>query len=158
MVLEIKRKLEDRVFKNRAFLPFSNVDYLVSRGRLEEVFSPCDKKAIENASRFLYNIKRYNLSPATLIVYRREAYHGKFDSDVRITFDKDIRQKSSPKLSKLYSDFGLSPIWPGYFILEVKYFGDKMPSWARSIIEEFGLRHEALSKYTRGVESSISNF
>jgi len=155
VVLEIKKKVEDRVTKHRAFTDFSKAQYLMKYGDLSMVFDHSEKLNIENASRFMFNIKRYNLVPKTLIVYKREAYHGRFDFGVRVTFDKNIRQKYNPKINGLFSNFGLKPMWKGNFILEVKYFDGDMPSWVKSIIQEFGLHHEALSKYARGVESSF---
>ncbi|MFD2034403.1 VTC domain-containing protein [Belliella marina] len=155
IVLEIKRKLEDRVMKNRAFIPFHQLGDLLKTGNLDACFGPTTTPKKEDASRFLYNIKRYNLRPQNLIVYDREAYHGKFDPGVRITFDKNIRYRAIPKLEQLFSDFGLTRAWIGYFILEVKYFDGEMPSWAKSIIEEFELKHEALSKYAKSVEESL---
>ncbi|MBD8489078.1 polyphosphate polymerase domain-containing protein [Echinicola sp. CAU 1574] len=158
VVLEIKRKISDRVMKNRAFIPYSEVENVILKGLIDKNLTEVNKESRENIVRFLFNIKRYNLKPENLIVYNREAYHGKFDSGIRVTFDKNIRQKSSPVLRNLFSDFGLNPIWKGYFILEIKYFDSTMPSWAKSIIEEFKLKNEALSKYATGVEYSLENF
>lgn len=155
VVLEIKRKVEDRVTKNRAFLDFTKAQQLLKDGDLSKVFDNSLKKDAEDASRFMFNIKRYNLAPKTLIVYQREAYHGRFDSGVRVTFDKNIKHKDNPKVEGLFSNFGLKKMWRGNFILEVKYFDGEMPSWAKSIIQEFSLRNDALSKYARGIESSF---
>ncbi|SNS31073.1 VTC domain-containing protein [Belliella buryatensis] len=155
VVLEIKRKVEDRVTKNRAFLDFSKAKELLKNGIISDVFSETDYINIENATRFLFNVEKFNLKPKTLIVYQREAYHGKFDSGVRITFDKNIKHYPSPKIGNLFRVVGLRRIWRGSFILEIKYFENEMPSWARAIVQEFGLRNEALSKYALGIESSI---
>lgn len=155
VVLEIKKKEEDRVTKNRAFMHFSKVQDLLKNGNLSNAFDNTEKLNQENASRFMFNIKRYNLTPKTLIVYQREAYHGKFDSGVRVTFDKNIKHKENPKVDGLFSDFGLRKMWRGNFILEVKYFDVEMPSWAKSIVQELGLQNDALSKYARGIESSF---
>lgn len=155
IVLEIKRKLEDRVMKNRAFVPYHLLNTLIRTGDLDGCFGIKMTSKKEEASRFLYNIKRYNFLPQNLIVYDREAYHGRFDQGVRITFDKNIRYLLSPKMEQLFSDFGLIRVWIGYFILEVKYYEGEMPSWAKSIIEEFELKHEALSKYAKCVEESL---
>lgn len=155
VVLEIKKKVEDRVAKNRAFVPYSEVREMLRNGNLSKFSNTLSELDIQNSSRFLFNLKRYHLRPQTLIVYDREAYHGKFDQGVRVTFDKNIRFKSSPSLMDLYSDFGLIRTWKGYFILEIKYFDSEMPSWSKSIIKEFQLKNEALSKYAQGVESGL---
>lgn len=148
--LEIKRKLENRIAKNRALVPYDGIDQLLAIGDLSSVYSETEKYEKEEAGRFLFNMKRYDQKPANLIVYDREPYHGKFDQGVRITFDKNIRGSVFPAMSDLYTNAGLKYLWEKHFILEIKYFSDQMPTWARSIVQEFGLRHEALSKYAQG--------
>ncbi|MCC5937673.1 MAG: polyphosphate polymerase domain-containing protein [Lunatimonas sp.] len=154
VVLEIKRKLTDRIHKNRVFIPYQELEEIVLHSRLNRLASQ-SKTVDDNLSRFLFNIKRYNLAPKNLIVYDREAYQGRFNPGVRVTFDKRIRQKKTDKLSSLFSNKGLRQVWKESFILEVKYFEPEMPSWAKSIVGEFRLKPEALSKYTNSVEHSL---
>lgn len=154
VVLEIKRKVTDRIHKNRVFIPYQELEETVIHTRLNRLPSH-SLKVDDNLSRFLFNVKRYNLAPKNLIVYDREAYQGRFNPGVRVTFDKRIRQKNTDKLSSLFSDKGLRQVWKESFILEVKYFEQEMPSWARSIVGEFQLKPEALSKYTNSVENSL---
>jgi SPX domain protein involved in polyphosphate accumulation len=152
--LEIKRKLENRIAKNRALTAYDTLPQLLESGDLQKYIKV--KKGLpaeyDDASRFFYNLKKYAQQPANLIVYDREPYHGKFDSGVRITFDKNIRASINPELCDLFNNHGLTYLWKDHFILEIKYFTDYMPKWARSIVEQFGLRHEALSKYATGMD------
>ena len=92
------------------------------------------------------------MKPTVLVVYEREAYHGLLDSGVRITFDKNIRSRVYPELADMFNNHGLKHLFDSHFILEIKYFTEKMPTWAKSLVEEFRLRHEALSKYTVGYD------
>lgn len=149
--LEIKRKLENRITKNRALVPYDTIDELLQTGDLEGL-GGLKGKAMDEAKRFFYHFKKYAQQPASLVVYEREPYHGKFDAGLRVTFDKDIRGSAYPALQDLFDETGLTYLWERHFILEIKYFTDCMPCWLRSVIQEFGLRHEALSKYTRGID------
>jgi hypothetical protein len=147
---EIKRKLENRIAKTRAKLPFAiALDILVNNNR-DAHLSPGTKE-YDDIGRFLYNMHRFHQTPRNLVIYDREPYHGKLDAGVRITFDKNIRSKLLPQLHELYQDEDLKLVWPDHFILEIKYFTDHMPSWAASIVQQFKLRHEALSKYAEGL-------
>lgn len=154
VVFEIKRKIENRVKKHRSFVPYENVDKILNHGDIERYIVNDNKcpKAVEDAQRFLFHIKKSQLTPTCLIVYEREAWHGKFDQGVRITFDKNIRSLVYPDLDMLFDDNNMKHLFSNQFILEVKYFTDHMPLWARSLIQEFKLRNEALSKYTIGFD------
>jgi len=144
--LEIKRKRGDRIWKNRANVYYHLLEDLLCNGMKGGIPNESQINKDET-KRFLFNYHRYAFRVVNLIVYDREPFHGSYDPGVRITFDKNIRCKMWPSLSELYSDAGLRLVWKDHFILEIKYFTDKMPTWARSIVQEFGLRHQALSKY-----------
>lgn len=144
--MEVKKKIGDKITKSRFFTDFTG---LPSKMRTGELFRNLEFEgdSIATPSSFHFHFVRDGYRPVSLVVYDREAYFGKFDSDVRITFDKYIRVRLFPSLEDLFDDTGLTAVWKGYFILEVKY-GDKgMPTWVKSIIQEYQLRHEALSKY-----------
>lgn len=150
--LEIKRKLENRIAKNRAQVAFDTLKTLVETGDLAGLTDLAGTPGMDDAIRFFYNLKKYAQRPSNLVVYNREPYHGKFDSGVRVTLDKNIRGSIFPELQDLFTDQGLIYLWESHFILEIKYFTDYMPLWARSIVQEFGLGHEALSKYAMGID------
>lgn len=145
--LEIKKKTGNRISKNRALTQFDKLSHTLETGDIAPMSGIVSERMLNDASKFFFNMKKRGQKPVNLVVYEREPYHGKFNSEVRITFDKNIRASLFPELSELYSNNNLSLIWKDSFIMEVKYFEGGMPSWVKSIINEFGLRHEALSKY-----------
>ncbi len=159
VVLEIKRKIGNRVKKNRAIVKYENLNDLFSTGNIDMYVANNgkDQNAKIEAGRFLFYYGLKQLIPACLIAYEREAYHGLFDPGVRITFDKNLRSRMFPPTTGLFAEERLKKFFPGHFILEIKYFSETMPSWARSLVQEFGLRHEALSKYTLGIDTHLSN-
>ena len=63
-----------------------------------------------------------------------------------MTFDRNLRGGSYPKLGEIYHEAGLRHVFPGHFILEVKY-NTRFPAWLRSVLGPYGLRQRALSKY-----------
>jgi hypothetical protein len=157
--LEIKRKFGDRIAKNRAITVYDLLDKTLETGELKRSNGKTSDIMKEDAARFLFHLHREAQRPVNLVVYEREPYHGKFDSSVRITFDKNIRAAVFPHLSELFSNNGLSHIWKDAFILEIKYFDGGMPSWSKSIIQEFELKHEALSKYASAfLQNEISTY
>jgi hypothetical protein len=154
VLLEIKRKIQDRQKKYRSLVRFEDVGKLLEKGDLEKYIIPNGNgvKALEDAGKFMYHIKKGQFIPTCLVVYEREPYHGKMDHGVRITFDKNIRSRLFTPVSSLYEEQGLRPLFRNHFILEIKYFNHVMPVWARSVVQEFRLRNDALSKYTLGID------
>lgn len=150
-VFEIKRKIENRIKKHRAFTIYEKVAPLMQTGDVDRYINQ-DSRSIEDARRFFFHIKKRNMRPTVLVVYEREAYHGKFDDGVRVTFDKNIRSSIYPQLSDLFNNHDLKHLFPRHFILEIKYFTQQMPTWAKSIVQKFRLRNDALSKYAIGYD------
>lgn len=150
VMAEIKRKISNRIFKNRAPFLYRDIPKVLETGDYEPYLLKKDERTLSDAARFLYNIKRYHMEAVNLIVYRREPYHGIFNPDTRITFDKDIRSRIYPQITELSDDVDFVYPWAGHFIMEIKYFEAPMPSWAKSVVWEFDLKAEALSKYVEG--------
>lgn len=149
--LEVKRKIGNRIHKNRSLIPFVELERFLVFGPDDALSAELKSKSqLDDAMRFMYHLKRNNMAPLNLIVYEREAYHGKFNSDIRITVDKNIRSKNYPNLKDLYRNDNQTFIWDNHFILEVKYFEPPMPGFVKTIIEDFKLQAQALSKYAEG--------
>lgn len=149
LFLEIKRKKVNAIDKNRAPFKWSCLHRIFSSDDIgRHIISLSNNgKETKDAQRFLYHYYAQRLSPAILIVYEREAFYGKFDRSLRITFDKNVRSKPVDAFDHLFDETDLRPARSGYFILEVKFWGS-LPSWLRSIIRQYGLSRLALSKYT----------
>lgn len=148
--LEIKRKIADRIMKHRCKLNFSDLYSLMENKDLEAVLGTENAKNLEDGQRFFFGLIKHNMNPLNRITYEREAYHGKFDQGVRITFDKNIRSKLYPNLNEIFEDNHNTFVWKSGFILEIKYFEAPMPSWLKNIVAEFNLKQQALSKYVEG--------
>lgn len=146
--LEIKRKYENFGTKNRAPVLFGDLPELFRTGDIEGLVlsnKRHDKKNIDG-KRFFYHIYRNSLVPTVLVVYDREAYFGKYDNKIRITFDKNLRLQAFPVLSGLYNEDKLLPALNNMFMLELK-FERGFPTWLQNIVTYFGLSRMAVSKY-----------
>jgi hypothetical protein len=150
-ILEIKRKADMRVSKNRSFIFHSHLHELLASGDVEKNIlirsAPETEQALRSARAFLFHLFRYSMYPVVLVVYEREAFLGRFDPSVRLTFDKRLRSRAHPRVESLFAEEGLSGAMGEHFILEVK-FQTAMPTWVESVLEEFELERRALSKYS----------
>lgn len=146
--LEIKRKNNEIVSKNRSPLKYQDIHKLFITGDSESLIigNNGNSKAKTDADKFLYYLNTEYLIPVILIVYDREPYYSKFNSNLRITFDKNIRSKVCTSLDGLFTEHKEKYAVNDYFVLEIKFnFG--YPGWLDNIIREFELTRQAVSKY-----------
>lgn len=153
--LEIKRKYDVPIVKYRSPLKFGHALEIFHEHNLNgyaiEKFSSME--GYENSKRFFYQVFSKNLRPVVLVVYEREPYQSKFDSTVRITFDKNLRGQGYPALENLYKENELLSALDNKFIMEVK-FNNTFPGWMNPVISKFGLRRQSASKYVMTMDSA----
>lgn len=148
--LEIKRKDNMSISKNRATTAFCDLRALFAGGDVDRYVQPPEARG--DARRFFYHVYRHALRPIVLITYEREAFFQKFDDSVRITLDKNLRSITYPALEDLYRETGALFSLPGYVILEAK-FRRGMPAWFKTILSAFKLEREAVSKYALSLDA-----
>ncbi|GAB4317776.1 MAG: polyphosphate polymerase domain-containing protein [Bacteroidales bacterium] len=146
--LEIKRKYSIPILKHRAALKYDEAVKMFRERHINGFFPMHEGPGSrDDARRFFYHLYSKNLRPVVLVVYDREPWLCKFDSTIRITFDKNLRGKAYPGLEDLYSEQDLIYALPGKFIMEVK-FNDKFPYWLSPVLARYGLKKRSASKYT----------
>ena len=146
--LEIKRKNENFISKNRSPIYYKNLEALLEKGNIADfvLFSNLDDDYYKDGKIFFYNYFHKSLRPTTLVVYEREAYIGKFDESLRITFDKNLRYLAFPKICDLFNDSDLKLAMTNYIILEIK-FAKGFPAWLQHAVTKYGLIRQSVSKY-----------
>ena len=152
--MEIKRKYEGPILKNRSDAPFGVVKKMFEGASFEDSTSNIHNP--DNARRFFYQILRKNLQPVVNVIYEREPFMANtlnIDNDFRCTFDMHLRSIAYPKISSLYEEGQVRFVYPGYFILELK-FNQYCPTWVKPIIEGFQLRKEPASKYVGAIDAN----
>jgi hypothetical protein len=152
--LEIKRKIDQSVSKNRAPTSLKNLAPLFETADVERyVYADAHYvQAHADARRFFFYVLRDHLRPTAMTVYEREAFLGRFDPTLRVTFDANLRGAAYPSPSRLFCEEQLRTVRPGFFILEVK-FNTYLPGWLKNLLGRHGLRQRAISKYCRCLEA-----
>ena len=151
--LEIKRKEESKIAKDRARLAFGDLGAIFSAQpppALDKIIVG-NNQAITAANKFMYHLYKNNLQGINLVVYEREAYEGKINPDLRVTFDKNLRSRICSEMGQLYTEEDMQRVLADHFILEIKY-NYQFPSWLSPILSQMGLQKQALSKYCMGLE------
>ncbi len=151
--LEIKRKYEGPIVKNRSKVPF---EFLLQYDKTRD-YSLLEQDSLntENFARFFFQIYSKNLSPVVNVIYEREPFHSKvkdYSNDCRITFDKNLRSVYLPKIQDLFDDTNSRMVDNETFILELK-FNQYCPIWMKPILSELKLQKVPASKYVLCVEN-----
>ena len=89
--------------------------------------------------------QHYNLQPAWIICYDRESYRGKTATDLRITFDKNLRSRTD-ELRLEAGDHGQSYFTDDVRIMEIKVLG-AMPLWLVHILSQLHVYPVSFTKY-----------
>ncbi len=136
--LEIKKKYKGLVNKRRIVLHMDEAEAYLNEGRLPgyqgQIF-----KEIE------YFFQMYKLAPRRYIAYDRLALYGNEDPDFRVTFDQNIRSRTTNLT--LYSDDDTERLLPpGYKLMEVKV-GAAMPMWFVKLLSKYDIYNTSFSKY-----------
>ncbi|MDP3148842.1 MAG: polyphosphate polymerase domain-containing protein [Ignavibacteria bacterium] len=151
--LEIKRKNENFISKDRAKLYLEDLQSLIQTKNVDDyILVRADGTGdFEEANKFLFHYYSKQLIPLSLVVYEREAFMGKFGYDLRITFDKNLRGSVYPEYDDIFEEKKLKYAFPNYFILEIK-FHERFPAWVPQLINKFSLQRISVSKYTNCID------
>ena len=154
--LEIKKKYEQPIFKNRAPIYYKQLPHLFRSGKVEDfiINTAGFPQAQDDARRFFYHLHSKNMRPVVCVIYEREAYESRFanpKNNLRITLDKNLRATSYPTLEELFSEDRLQWVLRNYFIMEVK-FNQHGPQWISALIEALNLKKEPASKYCMSID------
>ncbi len=148
--LEIKRKIDGTIFKERAQVSLAETPNLMNGAQLH--LTSNQPGFIERAAldKFVYLFKRLKLESKALITYEREALRGLTDPSFRVTFDFNVRSYPHPDVEEIFREQDLCVLVNQVFILEVKFY-QRMPVWMRNIVRDFKLHVQPISKYCNGL-------
>lgn len=144
---EIKQKCNKVVNKRRTTIVLQDAyDYIQGQdSRLAQVSNPQIFKEIQSFQSL------YNLHPELIVSYDRQAFQGRFEQDLRVTFDynlmcrkDDLRLENGPE-GQLFLD-------PNLVILEVK-MTNSVPLWLARTLSNLGIVKNSVSKYCTSVET-----
>ena len=145
--LELKKKYKGIVYKRRISLPepdamrfFTANAPLPGQSQIGRELTWC---------RDFYR----PLAPVVYLSYDREAYFGKDDPNLRLTFDRNICWRNT-ELRLGACPGGQSLLEPGQSLLEIKV-ADAVPMWLVHLANACQLRKASFSKYGRAYEQLL---
>ena len=145
---EIKKKYRGIVYKRRISMKLHEAYAYIDGGKLPESIGGNIPAEID------YMMNRYRLSPKAFISYRRVAWAGKDDPDLRITFDRDITSRYDD--TRLESTAQGNKLLPeDNYLMEIKIPG-AMPLWLAHVLSEKNIFPHSFSKFgTAHIQNQI---
>lgn len=145
--LELKKKYKGVVYKRRVDAGEQEaMDYLL-RGRPLGQHSQITEEI--DYFRQMYR----GLAPAVYLSYERDAYCGRQDGELRITFDENILWRRE-NLSLCADAYGRAILEPDSVLMEIK-IASAMPFWLSRLLSEQGIFKTNFSKYGRAYTQMI---
>ncbi len=136
--LELKKKYKGVVYKRRAALPLLEAQRYLADG------NPSEKQ--EQILREIgWFMGLYHPVPKACITYDRVAMYGREDSELRVTFDTNIRCRASA-LDLRKGSWGTPLLPPDTVLMELKLPG-VMPVWLSHVLSKNEIFPASYSKY-----------
>lgn len=137
--VELKKKYKKVVFKRRVLLPEPIAMDWICHGHI----SPRDSQIVREIEYFrdFYS----PLRPAVFLAYEREAYFDRNGGDFRITFDENIRARTTDLSTGMDAKGELLPMGE-LLLMEIKTTGG-IPLWLTRLLSEQQLFCTPFSKY-----------
>lgn len=146
--LEIKKKLNGVVYKRRIALPLKDaMKYIFS---LEKPFDSQIMREIDYAMKF-YN----HPLPKMLVAYKRMAYFAEDIPGLRITFDSEVRYRTTD-LNLDSGEDSIKILPDDVIIMEIKT-GGSMPVWLSKALDECKIFPTSFSKYGTAYKQTLTN-
>jgi hypothetical protein len=152
--LETFRQNEELYMKSKATVPFDRLKMMFTGEIFSNEFLWSIKKQ-EAASRFFFQIYRYNLRPVLKIVSDRIPYKSTVpdkENDFKLTIQQNIRCSAFPTIDGLFEEDNLKPVRSNIALMTIKYERSS-PAWLKPIISDMEIMQGRLSKYRLCMEA-----
>ena len=147
--LEIKQRIDRVTQKRRAILPYSQALRLCNDRQIPD-YAPEDKAILDEIYVFLW---QYNLRPASLVRYTRQAFVGKeYDVGLRVTFDTFLSFQTHPL--HLHEEPSDLPMLPAHLVVMEIKVNERIPNWLTEMIAAHNLQIVRVSKYCRSIDAA----
>lgn len=146
---EVKQKHKNVVHKRRLTMPLCEAYRYLEADKCValETYDTSNPQVLREIDYFR---RFYRLEPAMVVAYDRHAMHGMDDSNLRITFDFNLRcRKEELRLEK--GPYGEHFIDPDLVVMEVKV-DHSVPLWLVRILQSLDCEQRSASKFCTSTE------
>ncbi|MDR3239137.1 MAG: polyphosphate polymerase domain-containing protein [Clostridiales bacterium] len=140
--IEIKKKVKGIVNKRRSALKLSEAYAFLSGGGLPERRPTMNWQVLNEVA---YMLEQNSLKPAVYLYYERRAFFGTGNTDLRVSFDTNIRARRV-QLRLEQGTYGEQLLEEGQWLMEIKS-ARSMPLWLCRLLSEYKIYPSGFSKY-----------
>jgi hypothetical protein len=152
--IEIKQRTDRTVQKRRVLWPLGRVRAVFDAGHLD-LEALTEQESRERVfAEALFLCRHYQLGPRMAVRYRRRAWFGLHERDLRITYDTRLRYDPRELDPARPFETGKALLEPGLGVLEIK-FDDRVPLWLTRLVARHGLQVVRISKYCTAIDREI---
>jgi SPX domain protein involved in polyphosphate accumulation len=148
--LEIKKKVCGLVNKRRTALRLNEAYEFVNSGMKPEIKEYMNRQVINEIEYFL---KIYALEPKLYLAYDRIGLFSKENSDLRITFDTNIRSRRNDLILE-NGDHGEPLLENDQWLMEVKA-EKSVPLWLSQMLSDYKIYSTSFSKYGKVHQNTL---
>ncbi len=149
VIVEIKSREDRTLHKQRLRWPHDRVSETFGDGHGTVNWDMVGEDPV--AQEVALMIERFSLRPKIAIRYRRRAFFGAFDPELRVTFDGRVQYHPSDFSLERPFEEGHDILDPRISILEIKY-DHRAPLWLTKSICRHGLQIVRMSKYCSAID------
>ena len=143
--VELKKKFKGIVYKRRIELEKAQAENWLDGGP-----APDDSQISREID---WVLNRYELSPKIIICCDREAWVDKENSELRFTFDKNIRYRED-QLDLSFGSHGRLLLEDGSVLMEIK-MPETSPLWLAELLSRHKVFPAGFSKYGKSYEQKL---
>ncbi len=149
--LEVKKKIGGIVVKRRVTMTVAEAEAYIQT-RVKPYYERfLDQQIMKEMDVFLNSYD--SIAPRQYISYQRSAFFGKDDSNLRLTFDRQLTERRYD-LTLTKGSYGNQIISDDYRLMEIKIPGS-VPVWLSNALSELGIRRHSFSKYGRAYQKYV---
>jgi hypothetical protein len=147
--LEVKRRYDRVVQKLRCPIDRAHLPALLA-GKADALPGLSAGKQA-SLREFLRLQQQRQATPRITVRYERQAYVGRDDSEIRVTFDRRLAAMQQTLPMVLMQDERYETLPQRGIVLELK-FTDRCPSWMLEAVRDCELQRTSFSKYCRSID------
>ena len=150
--IEIKQKFGNVVNKRRAMIPLGEAYQVLEEPYNERLIQSVNASNPQILREALHFKDLYNLQPATVVSYDRQAFSGVLESeqDLRVTFDYNLMCRSDD-LGLENGPEGFRFVDEDFVVLEVKV-SNSVPFWLARTLSELNFVRQGFSKFCTSID------
>ena len=152
--VEIKQRIDRTVQKRRMRMPLDKVSRVFTPRGVDTTAEYEIEDSVGQEALFLAH--KLDLRPMMAVLYRRMAYFGNYDAELRITLDSRVQYDSHALDIAKPFETGKYVLAPEVSVLEIKY-NNHVPIWLTKLVARHELPIVRYSKYCSAIDRQYFN-